>query len=429
MSLAPRVHILTLGCPKNEADSRAMAERLAADGYALEPDPDDADILVVNTCSFIEEATQESIDTVLEAVSDWKPGSPDRRLVVAGCLPARYRDELAPLLPEVDAFVPVDEEASVPKVLASLGREASGEPAGEPSVQVGPFAYVNVCDGCDRECSFCTIPSIRGSFRSRSESEVLAEARRLARSGAREIVLVGQDVSSWGRDIGGHLPSLVRLLGAVPEIGWLRLMYLQPDGVTAELLDAMASSDSICRYLDIPLQHVSSNVLRAMARRGDAETFLDLISEVRAALPGVVLRTTLIAGFPGETDDDVDSLVEFIREAALDHVGVFPYSREEGTPAADLPGQLPAEEARDRARLLRDAADEASLGRLRTLRGSTLMVLVEGDEDGRAIGRWYGQAPEVDGVVYLDSDPAAGTFVLATIEDAVGHDLIATVTT
>jgi len=271
------------------------------------------------------------------------------------------------------------------------------------------------------------IPSIRGDYRSRPADEILAEAAALVAGGARELILIGQDTSSWGRDLPDRpvLADLVRELAGVEGLAWLRLMYVQPDEITPDLLDAMASSPVVCRYLDMPLQHASRDVLQRMGRRGDAGEYLRLIGVVRDLLPGVTLRTTLISGFPGETRADAKRLLDFIADAKLDYVGVFPYSPEEGTKAAEMPDQVPARTRIARAQRIRDAADAISVEKVASLVGSVLEVLVEGvDEEGTTVGRHRGQAPEIDGVVLLDAAVEPGTIVSATIVEALGYDLV-----
>lgn len=423
----PRVAFVTLGCPKNEVDSDRMAASLTST-FDLVADIDEADVVVVNTCAFIREATEESIAVVLDVAGEWKAASPHRRLVVTGCMPSRYSVDLEPSMPEVDAFVPVADEAGLARVLASLtGVTASGASALATRLVPGPSAYLQVADGCHRACTYCIIPAIRGPYVSRTADEVLAEARSLVAAGARELILIGQDISSWGHDLPDTpvLADLVRALADVEDLAWLRLMYVQPDEITPDLLEAMASSPVVCRYLDMPLQHASKDVLRRMGRRGDAAEYLRLIGVVRDLLPGVFLRTTLIAGFPGETRDDARRLLDFVREADLDYVGVFPYSPEEGTAAAVMPDQVPARTRVARAQRLRDAADEFAVQRVARLVGESLEVLVEGvDEEGTTFGRHRGQAPEIDGIVLLDRPLPAGSLVTTTITDSLGYDLI-----
>ena len=425
----PRVAFVTLGCPKNEVDSDKMAASLAP-SFDLVSDIDGADAVVVNTCAFIREATEESIAVILDVAGEWKAADPGRVLVVTGCMPSRYGDDLAASMPEVDTFVPVSDEPTLAQALARLtGAALVVEPGASSASRLtpGPSAYLQVSDGCHRACTYCVIPTIRGPYRSRTSAEIVAEAGALAAAGARELVLIGQDISSWGRDLPDRpvLADLVRDLDGVDGLAWLRLMYVQPDEITPGLLEAMAASPVACRYLDMPLQHASRDVLRRMGRGGDGEEYLRLIALVRDMLPGVLLRTTLIAGFPGETRDDARVLLEFVRQAGLDYVGVFPYSPEEGTAAAAMPGQVPRRTRVARAQRLRDAADEIGFRKAAALVGSDLEVLVEGsDEEGRTFGRHRGQAPEIDGLVLVDAEVAPGTIVTVHVVDSLGYDLV-----
>jgi ribosomal protein S12 methylthiotransferase len=426
-TVRPRVAFVTLGCPKNEVDSDRMAASLSG-RFDLVPNIDEADMVVVNTCSFIREATEESIGVVLDVAGEWKSAAEGRSLVVTGCMPSRYGQDLSEALPEVDEFVAVADEGALAQVLYRLAKlPEAPAPASAGRLAPGPSAYLQVSDGCHRACTYCTIPSIRGPYRSRTAREILVEARALVAGGARELVLIGQDISSWGRDLPDTpvLADLVRKLAKVEGLAWLRLMYVQPDAITPDLLEAMAASPVVCRYLDMPLQHASREVLRRMGRRGDAAEYLRLIGIIRSLLPGVTLRTTLIAGFPGETREDSKRLLDFVRDARLDYVGVFPYSAEEGTPAAGMPDQVPNRTIIARAQRLRDAADEIGVEKVADLIGRTLDVLVEGvDEEGRTFGRHRGQAPEIDGFVILDTAAAAGEIVSAVIVDTLGYDLI-----
>jgi ribosomal protein S12 methylthiotransferase len=435
------VHIVTLGCPKNEVDSDRMAARLAAAGSVLAADLETAQVAVVNTCAFIGDATEESIGVVVDLAREWKAARPGRLIIVTGCMASRYADDLPGELPEVDAFVPVADEARIAEVVAEL--TGAGEPQADAAVPMertggGPSEYVTVSDGCHRSCTYCVIPSIRGDYVSRPEDDIVAEARLLAAGGTREIVLVGQDVSAYGRGMpsgapASDLPALVRRIPAeAAGLAWLRVMYVQPEGVTDELLDAMAGSPVVCRYLDIPLQHASERVLRAMGRRGDAGSFLELLSRVREALPGIRLRTTFIAGFPGERESDVDELLAFIQAARFDYPGVFAYSPEEGTPAATMPGSLSEAERARRANLVSQAAEEIGVARVGLLEGDTLDVLVEGTDRESpfgppdaavTVGRWRGQAPDVDGAVYVDGAVEPGAIVTVRIVETLGYDL------
>ncbi len=422
---APRIHFLTLGCPKNEVDSDRMSAVAVRAGLEVTAQLDTADVVVLNTCGFIRDAVQESIDTALE-LADWRDASHGRFLVMVGCLVSRYGDELTGSLTEPDAFIPVADEHMLPSVVEDLTGWSPVATEGPVRLDRGPSAYLQVSDGCHRACAYCTIPSIRGPYRSRPLDEIVDEARLLTSRGAREIVLIGQDISAYGRDLSGAgtLPDVIRGVAAVPGVDWLRLMYVQPDGVTAELIETMAAEPKVCRYLDIPLQHASTRVLRAMRRRGSAEEFLGMIGRLREAMPDIVLRTTLIAGFPGEKRADIAELEQFIPQAAFDYVGVFPYSPEEGTAAATLP-ELPDRRTRvRRAQRLRDVADEVGIEKAARRIGSILEVLSEGlDSDGVPVGRWRGQAPEIDGLVLLDRVVTSGTFVCVRITDTAGYDL------
>ncbi len=426
----PRVAFVTLGCPKNEVDSDRMAASLTPT-FELVAEIDGADIVVVNTCSFIREATEESIGVVLDVAGEWKTASEGRSLVVTGCMPSRYGVELDEAMPEVDAFVPVAGECGLLRELcrlASLPEPRDAAPSGR--LAPGPSAYLQVSDGCHRACTYCTIPSIRGPYVSRTARDVVAEAKALVAGGARELVLIGQDISSWGHDLPDRpaLADLVRTLSTVEGLAWLRLMYVQPDEITPDLLKAMTDSPVVCRYLDMPLQHASREVLRRMGRRGDDAEYLRLIGVIRDLVPGIMLRTTLIAGFPGETRSDAKRLLDFVRDARLDFVGVFPYSAEGGTPAASMPDQVPRRTIIARAQRLRDSADEIGAEKVADLVGHTLEVLVEGvDEEGRTFGRHRGQAPEIDGFVFLDRACAPGEIVSAEMVDTLGYDLIAEV--
>jgi ribosomal protein S12 methylthiotransferase len=342
-------------------------------------------------------------------------------------MPSRYGEDLEASMPEVDAFVPVADETALAEVLGRLTGVGAPTQASPSRLTPGPSAYLQVADGCHRACTYCIIPTIRGPYVSRTSPEILSEARSLVRAGARELILIGQDISSWGHDLPDRpvLADLVRELSGVEGLAWLRLMYVQPDEITPDLLEAMASSPVVCRYLDMPLQHASKDVLRRMGRRGGAGEYLRLIGVVRDLLPGVALRTTLISGFSGETRDDAKRLVDFVREAELDYVGVFPYSPEDGTVAAGMPDQVPARTRVARAQRVRDAADEIGFRRVAALVGSTLEVLVEGvDEDGTTFGRHRGQAPEIDGIVLLDIHRQPGEIVHARIVDSMGYDLV-----
>lgn len=426
------VAFITLGCPKSEVDTDRMRCAAARAGFAVTDDPDDASAVVVNTCSFIQDATEESISVILDLLA---PGSDaPTPVIVAGCMPSRYGDELRSEFPEVAEFVSVADGHSIVSVLERvtgiLAAELSPTKTVPSRTVEGSVAYLQVSDGCHRNCAYCTIPSIRGPYRSRLLSEIVDEARELVALGAREIVLIGQDITAYGRDLDSdvRLAQVVDAVATIEGLDRLRLMYAQPDGVTDELLDAMAAHANVCRYLDMPLQHSSRNVLRAMRRSGDTESLLALLARIRAKLPDVVLRTTLIAGFPGETRSDVADLVRFLIAARFDYVGVFPYSPEDGTDAALMDNQVSKRTRLRRAQKLRDISDAIGFEKVAERVGQTLDVLVEGvdPDDGFIVGRWCGQAPEIDGLVILDAG-TPGEIVSARVADALGYDLEAEV--
>ncbi len=430
-SQQPRVAFVTLGCPKNEVDTDQMLRAVLGAGLSVTDDPADADVVVINTCSFIQEATEESLATFFEVLSS-PPAGPAPRVIIAGCMPSRYGDELAEALPEAAALVPVSEESRIVDVIAQVtGIQMDTEPPRSiPRCAPGPSAYLRISDGCHRSCAYCTIPSIRGPYTSRPMRDIVAEAKALVATGAKELVLVGQDTTAWGRglDEAADLADLLEELAAVPGLAWIRLMYAQPDGVASRLLSTMAALPQVCHYLDMPLQHASARVLRRMRRRGDKTHYLRLLTLIRTHMPDAVLRTTLIAGFPGESRADAALLEDFVAEAGFDYTGVFVYSPEDGTDAATMPGQVPLRTRRARAQRLRDIADKTGFARAEALIGSELDVLVEGTDpdDGRIIGRWRGQAPDIDGVVTLDRG-SRGDIVVARVVDAFGYDLEAEV--
>ncbi len=423
----PLIHFQTLGCPKNEVDSDRMQAAVAFSAMQVTGQIADADVTVLNTCAFISDAVEEAVSVILE-LAEWKAARAGRRIVVTGCLPSRYSESLATELPEVDAFVPVAEEGTLVAIIAELtGSSATHASSAPGRTTPGPTAYLQVSDGCHRTCAYCTIPSIRGPYVSAPLDRILDEARFLIGAGAREIVLIGQDISAYGRDLATTvgLPAVIDAIAALPGDFRVRLMYVQPDGVTPVLLATIAAHENVCRYLDMPLQHASRDVLRRMGRSGTAATFLGLIDRIREALPGVALRTTVMAGFPGETRADAKILEDFLRDAAFDYVGVFAFSPEEGTTAGAMIDQIPKRTRLARAQRLRDIADAVGLERAAARIGDTVRVLVEGsDEPGMSVGRTCGQAPEIDGEVLIAGELDPGVFVMTRIIDSIGYDLV-----
>ncbi len=433
-----RVHLLTLGCPKNQVDAEIMLGVLARDGHELVLDPEAADVLVVNTCAFIGPAKEESIDAILDAARV-KAARDGRRLVVTGCLAQRYAHDLRTSLPEVDVFVGTGDLARIGEAIVAPESDAPIVYRGAqhvlprhdvaPRLRTGAWwtAYLKVSEGCDHTCSFCIIPTIRGRHESRPIDDLVAEAESLAADGTVELNLIAQDLTAYGRDLPGEA-SLARLLRAlairVPSIRWLRLLYAYPSSVTEELLEVMATEPAVCRYLDMPLQHASDAMLRAMRRERSAATLRRLIARIRAAVPGIALRTAFIVGFPGETDDDVRALCDFIEEIAFERVGVFRYSKEEGTHAATLPGHLP--ERAKRARWERVMETQARVAaRLATAQiGRDVAVLLEEETaPGVFVGRTAAQAPEIDGRIVVEGDGTPGDLVTARVVGADVYDL------
>jgi len=444
------VHFVSLGCPKNRVDTEVMLGHTTGAGHEEVAAPEEAEVIVVNNCGFIGEAKQESIDAILEMARHKETGT-CKRLVVTGCLSQRYPKELADEMPEVDQFLGTDEVGVIAEAIDPLssGAAARVRVAETPRYlydDVAPrraslpayTAYVKIAEGCDRPCAFCIIPKLRGPQRSREPASVLREARALAAAGAKEICLVAQDLTTYGTDLaaesGADLASLLRGLGAVEGLRWIRLHYAYPTACTDELLDVMAGEGRVAKYLDVPVQHVDSGVLKAMRRGYGERQVRDLCARVRARVPGVTLRTTFIVGHPGETEAAFQSLCDFVREAELDRVGVFNFSREEGTVAALLPKRVPQKEVDARRRELLRIQRDVSKKKLRAMRGRTLEVLVEGPSDETEyllMGRHEGQAPEIDGQVYLSlpaeaaAPPPTGALVRARVTHTAEYDLAA----
>jgi ribosomal protein S12 methylthiotransferase len=411
--------IETLGCPKNQVDSEKLVGTMLADGLVPAEGPDRADVVVVNTCAFVEDARQESIDTILALEGARAPGA---RMVVTGCMAERYGDELADALPEVDAVAGF----GVPVTLSSRPARR-GEPGTDvarldllnlprPASSV-PWAYVKVAEGCDRACGFCAIPSFRGKQRSRSIPDLLDEVDALQ---VREVVLVAQDLAAFGRDQGVGERAIVPLVEAVAErVDRVRLLYLYPSDLTDSLIDAVCATG--VPYFDLSLQHVSAPLLRRMRRWGDGDRFARRMAAIRTREPGAAFRSNFIVGYPGETEADHDALLRFVDEAQLDWCGLFAYSREDGTYAADLDGQVPAGLVAERLAELRELQDAITASRRDDLIGSVVEVLV--DAPGR--GRTYREAPEIDGVVGLPADLPVGELLEVAVVDALGPDLVA----
>ncbi|HEX7957965.1 MAG TPA: 30S ribosomal protein S12 methylthiotransferase RimO [Pyrinomonadaceae bacterium] len=443
-----KVGFISLGCPKNLVDSEVMMGRLKQEGYELTSDAAEADTLVVNTCGFIDAAKQESIDAILEAARLKSEGK-CQRLVVAGCLVERYRDELRAEMPEVDAFIGTSQINDITTVADSrvntrslpvlpLGNQTATYLYDESTPRVlatpGHYAYVKIAEGCDRPCAFCFIPQMRGHFRSRRFGSVVAEARQLAARGVKELVLVAQDSSRYGEDLGeaDALAHLMRELCRLEGVEWVRVMYTYPTHISAAFLDVLAEEPKAVKYLDMPLQHASQNVLRLMKRGGNRESLERLIGRVRARVPGLAVRTTFITGFPGETDEDFEELLAFVKTVEFDRVGVFTYSDEEGTAAFGLPDKVDPKVARKRRDRLMKAQSRISLKRNRARVGQTVRVLFEGPSEETDLlwqGRMETQAPDIDGCVLINDAPEGfapepGRFVQVELTEAQEYDLV-----
>lgn len=426
--------VASLGCSKNLVDTEVILGRLGAAGYPLAAEASEADVIIVNTCGFIQAAKEESIDAVL-SLARWKGEGRCRALVLAGCLAQRYGAELLAELPEVDAVVGSGAYDHLPEIIERvLGGERVVEveapgylPEEAPRlVTTGPgTAYLKVAEGCDHRCAFCAIPLMRGEYRSRALESIVAEAEQLVAQGRQELVLIAQDTTAYGRDRygRGRLPELLRRLDQLEGLVWLRFLYGHPEHVTDELFEAMAGSRRVVPYLDLPLQHVNGSVLRRMHRAGDAAHYAELLTRARRMIPGLVIRSTFIVGFPGETEAQFEELVAFLQEQRLDHVGAFTYSPEEGTPAARLSGKVPAEVAAARLKRLISVQQEISRELNATRVGGRELVLVERGGRGRVFGRSAREAPEVDGQVVLAGTAAVGQFVWARIERAGAYDV------
>ena len=466
---AAKIGFVSLGCPKNLVDGEVMLGIARDAGHEITADASSADVIVVNTCAFIDNAKEESINAILEMAALKRDGKCSR-LVVTGCLAERYRDELRREIPEIDALLGTGE---VPQILDAIGDAGSRAdapcalpfytraPQPGPSIlpagssQTAPprppdyiydadtprllttprhFAYVKIAEGCDYTCAFCIIPTLRGAYRSRTIDSIVREAHALAERGVRELLLISQDTSFYGIDRGerGQLARLLRALDRVDGLHWIRLLYLYPTTITDDVLEAMAECEKVCRYVDLPLQHASSAVLKRMRRPGNRRTYDRLLARIRERVPDVTLRTTFIVGFPGETEADFAELEAFVAETRFEHVGVFTYSHEEGTRAHALADDISSRVKRQRRDTLMRRQKKIVAETHRARRGSTIDVMIDGPSPEHELvlqGRTEGQSPDIDAVVYLtDCDPgiySAGSVIRATVVDSRGYDLVA----
>jgi len=470
-SPAKKVGFVSLGCPKNLVDSEVMMGMLSQAGAQLTPRTEDADVIVVNTCSFIDSAQQESVNTILEMAKLKREG---RRLVVAGCLVERFRNEIQKNIPEVDAVVGTGE---LDKILSAAGVASAQDPAspfkilasrpeGDHRAAQGRFsregwdgaiadlpnylydentprvlatprhtAYIKIAEGCDHPCTFCIIPQLRGQFRSRRFESVIAEAERLARSGVREVTLIGQDTTCYGEDFGlkDGLALLLEKLAQIRDLRWIRFLYAYPNKITNKLLDTIAAHEQICSYIDVPLQHASATALKRMKRGAGSDVFLRTLEKIRQTIPGVTLRTSFIVGFPGETEHEFEELCDFVREAKFDWMGAFGYSDQDGAAAFSLEHKLPAREIERRRKRLMQIQRQISKRQKKELVGTTHDLLLEGTSEESELlleGRTAMHAPEIDGKVFVnefpeDQDPQPGQFYRCEIVEAHDYDLVA----
>jgi ribosomal protein S12 methylthiotransferase RimO len=438
----PTVWLTTLGCSKNQVDSDKVTSMLDGAGYTAADSADTADVVMVNTCAFIEAARQESIDTILE-IADAKRA--DARLVVLGCMAQRYETELAEALPEADAVIGLDRYSELVDRLDTMTQwqpiRIRPAPTSHMDIlyqvkrptPVTPYAYVKVAEGCDKPCTFCAIPLFRGKQRSRAPVNIRDEIASLTAAGVGEIVLVAQDLAAYGRDIaaptsgdGTGIVDLLRFVTDVDGLRRLRLYYLYPREIRPALIDEMAGNPRIADYFDLSLQHAAAPLLRAMKRPGSGDKHLDLIRQIREAAPDATLRSSFIVGFPGETDDHVEELAEFLEAGRLDWAGFFPFSAEDGTPAADFDEQIDEDEKTERLRYLQGIQEDITMSQNLAQRGRVLEVLVDQVEDGQAVARSYREAPEIDGVILLDRGEP-GEWLHAEVTGGYGTDLVANV--
>ena len=433
-----KIGFVSLGCPKNQLDTEVMLHKLTAAGYELTPEETEADIIVINTCAFIESAKQEAIENILD-IAWLKEHENLKGIVITGCLVERYRDEVMDEIPEVDAILGVGSiDRIVDAVRAVENHDKYKSYEDKEAIELGgdrvittgdTMAYLKISEGCDNRCTYCAIPSIRGRFRSREEDDIVREAKELTDMGIRELVVIAQDTTAYGIDLYGEyrLPRLLRRLTEETDVHWVRILYCYPDKITEELITEIASNPKIVKYIDLPVQHANSRVLRRMNRKGDGEVVRDAIRRLREGIPGVTIRSTAIVGFPGETDEEFEELCEFVKWARFEHFGAFTYSREEGTPAYKLPDQIDEQVKQDRydilMRMQTDLHDEIASGYV----GKTVEVLCEGYDvvAETHYGRRANDAPEIDGKIYFSAPKKQkpGSFVQVRITEAMDYDL------
>ena len=435
-----KIGMISLGCPKNQVDAELMLARLAENGYIITDEVDGVDAVIINTCGFIEDAKKEAIENILDMAELKKEGIIGK-IIVTGCLAERYREEILQEIPEIDAVVGLGSNGDICTICDRvLGGESNVETFGDKTclplsgerLLTTPswFAYLKIAEGCSNHCTYCAIPSIRGEFRSRPPEEILAEAKDLAARGVKELVVVAQDTTRYGEDLYGKsaLPALLKALSKMEGIEWIRVLYCYPERITDELLEVVASCDNIAKYFDIPMQHADAGVLKAMNRKGDTESLLALVEKIRAKIPDAVIRTTLITGFPGETEEAFETLCDFVKAAQFDRLGCFAYSPEEGTPAAALPDQIDEDIKKERGEVIMEMQYRIFEERNRKNIGKIFKTVVEGYDPytDSYFGRTERDAPEIDGQVKFTCgyELHEGEFVEVEIFDVLDYDLI-----
>ena len=436
-----KVSLASLGCSKNLIDSEQMLGLLTEAGYEVMENEEDADILIVNTCTFIESAKMESIECILE-LAQYKKAGKCKFLIVTGCLAQRYKEQVLREIPEVDAVVGTNEYDKIVEIIQELegqkGKEFCSEVPllceGVPRVRTTPgyTAYLKIAEGCDNHCTYCVIPSVRGKYRSRTMDAILQEAEQMVAEGVKELIVIAQDTTRYGKDLYGEycLAKLLRSLCQIPGVAWVRVHYCYPELVTDELLQVFAEEEKLCNYFDIPIQHCNDRILKRMGRRTNKAQITQLIAKIRKLIPDAVIRTSLIVGFPGETEEEFLELKQFVEDTKFERLGVFAYSREEDTPAYDMDGQLEDEEKERRQELLMLTQSEIAQNWNESRIGSTIRVMVEDKDEiiKSYYGRTYADSIEIDGKVFFKSNKAleGGAFVDVTIEQALEYDLFGT---
>lgn len=435
-----KILFISLGCDKNLVDTEVMLGLLASRGYEMTDDEKEADIIVINTCCFIHDAKEESIQNILE-MAEYKKDGTVKALIVTGCLAERYREEIIDEIPEVDEVLGT---TAYDKILDAVDRALAGEhsvitedidalPLVDTKRQVttgGHYAYLKIAEGCDKHCTYCIIPKIRGNFRSVPMERLLKEAGELAEQGVKELILVAQETTLYGKDLYGEksLHRLVKELCRIPGIRWIRILYCYPEEITDELIQVMKEEEKVCHYLDLPIQHASDRILGRMGRRTSRQELIDIVTKLRREIPDICLRTTLITGFPGETQEQHQELVEFVDEMEFDRLGVFTYSPEEGTPAAEMPDQIDEEVKEERQAELMELQQEIAFDNAEDMVGREVLVMIEGKvaDENAYVGRTYRDAPNVDGLIFINTDEEllSGDFARVKVTGALDYDLI-----